>query len=114
MKTPRNKLQTPKNLQISSSKSAVSLSHLGFGAWNFSGAWCLGFGVSSPRAIWRLCAFAFSWCRIQRRDAEARRGRENLPRTQWVGLVANAQLERAGSGVLTYGPWIAEPVGRSA
>src|SRR6266511_3854025 len=47
MKTPKTKLQTPKKLQISSSNSAVSLRHLGFGAWNFSGAWCLGFGVGS-------------------------------------------------------------------
>jgi len=47
MKTPKTKLQTPKKLQISSSNSAVSLRHLGFGAWDFSGAWCLGFGVWS-------------------------------------------------------------------
>ena len=47
MKTPNTKLQTPKKLQISSSNSAVSMRHLGFGAWNFSGAWCLGFGGGS-------------------------------------------------------------------
>src|SRR6266487_2936295 len=47
LKTPKTKLQTPKNLQISSSNSAVSPRQLGFGAWNFSGAWCLGFGVCS-------------------------------------------------------------------
>jgi len=45
MKTPNTKLQTPEKLQISSSNMTVSQRHLGFGAWIFSGAWCLVFGV---------------------------------------------------------------------
>jgi hypothetical protein len=49
MKTPKTKLQTPKKLQIPKSNTAASLRHFGFGAWNFFGAWCLGFGVSFSR-----------------------------------------------------------------
>jgi hypothetical protein len=54
MKTPKTKLQTPEKLQIPNSKAACLQQVLGFGAWTFSGAWGLGFGVSisrlSPRA----------------------------------------------------------------
>jgi len=45
MKTPKTKLQTPKKLQIPSSNMAVSRRSLGFAAWDFFGAWCLGFGI---------------------------------------------------------------------
>src|SRR2546428_12676322 len=40
---PNTKLQTPEQFQISSSNLTVSLRHLGFGAWNFFGVWCLVF-----------------------------------------------------------------------
>jgi hypothetical protein len=49
MKTPNPKLQTPENLQTPSFNTPVSQRHLGFGAWIFSGAWCLVFGVSPSR-----------------------------------------------------------------
>jgi len=46
LKAPNTKLQTPENLQIPSSKTITGQASVGFGAWTFSGAWCLGFGVS--------------------------------------------------------------------
>jgi hypothetical protein len=46
MKTPNTKIQTPEKLQIPSSNTAVSPRYLEFGAWIFSGVWCLVFGVS--------------------------------------------------------------------
>jgi hypothetical protein len=49
MKAPKTKLQTPKKLQISSSNTLAGRPSLEFGAWDFSGAWCLGFGVSTGR-----------------------------------------------------------------
>jgi len=48
MKTPNTEIQTPEKLQISSSNTTAPLRHLGFGAWDFSAAWCLGFGVFIP------------------------------------------------------------------
>src|SRR5713101_1084699 len=62
MKAPRTKLQTPEKLQIPSSKAVCRQQALEFGAWDFSGAWCLGFGVSSVRltpVICRRSGFAF-------------------------------------------------------
>src|SRR6266511_3293976 len=54
IKAPNSKLQTPKKLQVPSSKAASLRQVLEFEVWDFSGAWCLGFGVSfsyvSPRA----------------------------------------------------------------
>jgi hypothetical protein len=47
MKTPKTKLQTPEKLQIPSSKAACLPQALEFETWDFSGAWCLGSGVSS-------------------------------------------------------------------
>jgi hypothetical protein len=50
MKAPRTKLQTPEKLQIPSPKGpkGARLSKvLELEAWDFPGAWCLGFGVSS-------------------------------------------------------------------
>src|SRR5580765_7372363 len=46
MKSPNTKIQTPENLQNSNSKlrRARLIRCLGFGAWIFSGAWCLVFG----------------------------------------------------------------------
>ena len=52
MKAPRTKLQTPGNLQIPSPQGpkAARLSQvLELEAWDFPGAWCLGFGASSNR-----------------------------------------------------------------
>jgi hypothetical protein len=49
MKVPNSKFQTPKKLQIPSSNTQTGQRSLEFGAWGFSGAWCLGFGVSSHR-----------------------------------------------------------------
>ena len=46
MKTRNTKLQTPKKFQISSSKAMAQQQLLGLGAWDFSGAWRLEFGVS--------------------------------------------------------------------
>jgi len=46
IKVPRTKLQTPEKIQIPNSKAARQ-QPLEFEVWNFSGAWCLGFGVSS-------------------------------------------------------------------
>src|SRR5205814_5023975 len=51
MKAPNTKLQTPKKLQISSPKATTRRSVLRLGAWDFSGAWCLGFGVSPIRSL---------------------------------------------------------------
>ena len=45
MKAPQTKIQTPKNSQVPSSKAASLRPVLEFGAWDFSGAWCLGFGI---------------------------------------------------------------------
>ena len=47
LKTPNTKIQTPEKLQISSSNTTAPLLNLGFGAWDFSGVWCWGFGVVS-------------------------------------------------------------------
>src|SRR5437660_12480306 len=44
MKAPKTKLQTPKNFQSPSSKAASLRPILEFEAWDFSVAWCLGFG----------------------------------------------------------------------
>src|SRR5439155_24289427 len=44
--TPNTNHQTPKKLQVPSSKAASERQVLEFKAWDFSGAWCLGFGVS--------------------------------------------------------------------
>jgi len=49
MKTQKTKLQTPKKLQIQSSKPAKMPQVLEFEVWDFSGAWCLGFGVLRSR-----------------------------------------------------------------
>ena len=49
MKAPNTKIQTPENLQGSSSKGSMSLEQLGFGHWDFFGAWILVFGVSFCR-----------------------------------------------------------------
>ncbi|PYJ61896.1 MAG: hypothetical protein DME24_05380 [Verrucomicrobia bacterium] len=38
------KLQIPKKLQVPSSNIAVARRRLGFAAWDFFGAWGLGFG----------------------------------------------------------------------
>jgi len=46
IKAPKTKHQTPKKLQVPSSKAASLRQVLGFEVWDFSGAWCLGFGVS--------------------------------------------------------------------
>jgi hypothetical protein len=46
--TPNIKLQTPEKLQCSSSKPPTSLEELGFGHWDFFGAWSLVFGVFIP------------------------------------------------------------------
>src|SRR5438552_4960102 len=51
MKTPNTKLQTPDKLQIQSSKTLIRERRLDAGAWDFSGAWCLGFGISVKHAI---------------------------------------------------------------
>jgi hypothetical protein len=40
------KLQTPKKLQVPSSKAASLRQVLELAVWDFSGAWCLEFGVS--------------------------------------------------------------------
>ncbi|TMP97825.1 MAG: hypothetical protein E6L09_12615 [Verrucomicrobia bacterium] len=69
MKTPNTKIQTPEKLQISSSNTTAPLLNLGLGAWDFSGVWCLGFGVfswtfSKTRIIqgqWRVAVFAFAF-----------------------------------------------------
>src|SRR5438445_2169527 len=45
-KAPNTKHQTPKKLQGPSSKAASQRQVLEFEVWNFSGAWCWGFGVS--------------------------------------------------------------------
>jgi hypothetical protein len=47
MKTPNTKSQTPKKLQFPSSNTPVLQRDLGFGAWIFSGAWSLVFGLLS-------------------------------------------------------------------
>jgi hypothetical protein len=46
MKAPRTKLQKPEKLQIPSPKGARLSQVLELRAWDFSGAWCLGFGAS--------------------------------------------------------------------
>ena len=46
MKAPSTKLQAPNKFQISTSKAMVQQRLLGLGAWDFSGAWSLEFGVS--------------------------------------------------------------------
>ena len=60
---PNSKLQTPKKLQLPSSKAARLREVLEFAVWEFSGAWCLGFGVSilSPFEAERMsdCHVAF-------------------------------------------------------
>jgi len=54
MEIPNPKLQAPEKLQISSFKTDRGRgAHLGFGVWDFSGAWCLELGPSR-----RLAAFA--------------------------------------------------------
>src|SRR6266536_1962650 len=73
MKAASTKLQTPKKSQISSSPAARQCV-LGIGAWDFSGAWCLGFGVlpirrpRRPRRLtshlgriesWKTCSLRF-------------------------------------------------------
>ena len=45
MKTSKTELRTPKKLQVQSSKAASLLQVLESEVWDFSGAWCLGFGV---------------------------------------------------------------------
>jgi hypothetical protein len=47
LKTPNTKLQTPEKLQIPSPNAARLLQVLQLEAWDFSGAWSLGFGVWS-------------------------------------------------------------------
>ena len=47
MKAPNPKIQIPKKLQIQSSNMAVA--RRCFAAWDFSGAWCLGFGSEERR-----------------------------------------------------------------
>jgi hypothetical protein len=42
-------MKTPKKLQVPSSKSASLRQVLEFEDWDFSGAWCLGFGVLQSR-----------------------------------------------------------------
>ena len=45
---PNSKPQTPKKFQVPSSNLAVHrILRSGFGIWNFSGAWCFGFGFLS-------------------------------------------------------------------
>src|SRR5207247_1853479 len=46
IKAPNTKLETTKKLQVPSSKAASLRQVLEFEVWNFSGAWCLGFGIS--------------------------------------------------------------------
>src|SRR4030095_5060377 len=46
MKTRKTKSQMLKKFQISSSKAMAQQQRLGLGAWDFSGAWRLEFGVS--------------------------------------------------------------------
>ena len=43
MKASSTNIQAPENRQTSNSKAARG--RLKFGAWNFSGAWCLEFGA---------------------------------------------------------------------
>jgi hypothetical protein len=66
-KAPNPKLQAPEKLQISSTKKSIStceagqlqqgrwnalpMTILGFGVWDFSGAWNLGFGAFSGGPI---------------------------------------------------------------
>jgi hypothetical protein len=47
MKAPRTKLQTPEKLQVQTSKAAFVRQALDLETWDFSGAWCLGFGASA-------------------------------------------------------------------
>src|SRR6266545_1948952 len=49
-KSPNTKHQTPKKLEVPSSKAASLRQVWEFQLWDFSGAWCLGFGVS-----FRMC-----------------------------------------------------------
>jgi len=51
MKTPKTKLQTPEKLQLPSSKAASLRQVLEFEVWDFSGAWCLGFGILADRPL---------------------------------------------------------------
>jgi hypothetical protein len=51
MKAPNTKLQIPRKLQISSSNTLPGRRSLEFGAWDFSGAWCLGFGASCAQLL---------------------------------------------------------------
>src|SRR5439155_12875535 len=49
IKAPNTKLQTPKKSQAPNPNSAPDAAALELGIWNFSGVWCLGFGVSPCR-----------------------------------------------------------------
>jgi hypothetical protein len=48
-KNRKTKPQTPEKIQISNSNAMAQQRLLGLGAWDFSGAWCLEFGVSTHR-----------------------------------------------------------------
>src|SRR6266540_6421173 len=45
METPNTKLQTPDNVQSSSSKAPTSREKSGCGDWEIFGVWCLNIGI---------------------------------------------------------------------
>src|SRR3989442_5366347 len=75
MKAPSSKLQTPEKLQQPSRKTARLSQVLGLEAWDFSGAWFLGFGASLPAAM-AVLALALSIEANTATDPDAR----NWPR----------------------------------
>jgi hypothetical protein len=51
LKTPNTKIQAPKKLQFPSANRTPRQPLLELGAWDFPGAWRLGFGVFSDVTI---------------------------------------------------------------
>src|SRR5207248_9719624 len=51
-KAPNSRLQIPKKLPVLSSNRMAGPASWGVGVWDFSGAWCLGFGISLDVHSW--------------------------------------------------------------